>query len=106
MTDGSAYLAMACLGLASSGHWKDQRESNPLGGGAPEYPHNQARGRFVEVDGIVPPRPDPRFSRTPGSTKSGPPEFGAQTEEMLAHWSFSVNEIDELLRDNALGRRE
>lgn len=35
MTEGSAYLAMACFGLASSGHWTDQRESNPLDGGAP-----------------------------------------------------------------------
>ena len=35
MTEGSAYLAMACFGLASSGHWKDERESNPLDGGAP-----------------------------------------------------------------------
>ncbi|MEM7751325.1 MAG: CaiB/BaiF CoA-transferase family protein, partial [Pseudomonadota bacterium] len=35
MTEGSAYLAMACFGLASSGHWNDQRESNPLDGGAP-----------------------------------------------------------------------
>ena len=30
MTEGSAYLAMACFGLASSGHWKDERrEQSP-----------------------------------------------------------------------------
>jgi len=33
---------------------------------APLHPHNQARGTFVEVDGVVQPAPSPRFSRTPG----------------------------------------
>lgn len=191
MTEGSAYLAMACFGLASSGHWKDERESNPLDGGAPfwrcfetkdgkhvsigcveekfyelmldtlqidaatlppqlepegwpeiiaildakfkektrdewceimegtdicfapvlsfseapNHPHNKARESFVEVDGIVQPGPAPRFSRTPGRVKFGPPEFGAQTEETLARWGFADNEIEQLARDKAIGRR-
>ena len=192
MTEGSAYLAMACFGLASSGHWKDERESNPLDGGAPfwrcfetkdgkhislgsveakfyallletleidpaslppqlepagwpeiiavldarfkektrdewceimegtdicfapvlsfseapRHPHNKARGSFVEIDGIVQPGPAPRFSRTPGSVKFGPPEFGAQTEEALTRWGFADSEIDELARDKAIGRQQ
>ena len=192
MTEGSAYLAMACFGLASSGHWKDERESNPLDGGAPfwrcfetkdgkhisigcveekfydlmletldidpaslppqlepegwpeiiaildakfkektrddwceimegtdicfapvlsfseapNHPHNQARGSFVEVDGIVQPGPAPRFSRTPGSIKFGPPEFGAQTEETLARWGFEEQHIQELIETKAVGRRQ
>lgn len=192
MTEGSAYLAMACFGLASSGHWKDERESNPLDGGAPfwrcfetkdgkhvslgcveekfyellletlgidpaslppqlepegwpeiialldarfkektrdewceimegtdicfapvlsfgeapNHPHNRARGSFVEIEGIVQPGPAPRFSRTPGSVKFGPPEFGAQTEETLADWGFAESEIQQLARENAIGRRQ
>jgi alpha-methylacyl-CoA racemase len=31
---------------------------------APAHPHNQARGTFVEVDGVTQPAPAPRFSRT------------------------------------------
>ncbi|MBI4190011.1 MAG: CoA transferase [Betaproteobacteria bacterium] len=31
---------------------------------APKHPHLQARGTFVEVDGVVQPAPAPRFSRT------------------------------------------
>lgn len=192
MTEGSAYLAMACFGLASSGHWKDERESNPLDGGAPfwrcfetkdgkhvsigcveekfyhllletldidrtrlppqfepdgwpeiiavldakfkqktrdewceimegsdicfapvlsfseapKHPHNQARGSFIDIDGIVQPGPAPRFSRTPGSVKFGPPDFGAQTEETLARFGFTNDEIDELARDKAIGRQQ
>ena len=192
MTEGSAYLAMACFGLASSGHWKDERESNPLDGGAPfwrcfetkdgkhisigcveekfydlmlktlkidraslppqlepegwpeiiaildakfkektrdewceimegtdicfapvlsfseapDHPHNQARGSFVEVDGIMQPGPAPRFSRTPGSVKFGPPEFGAQTEETLARWGLEEQRIRELVEAKAVGRRQ
>ena len=73
---------------------------------APNHPHNQARGSFVDVDGIVQPGPAPRFSRTPGSVKFGPPEFGAQTEETLARWGLSEIEIDELAREKAIGRQQ
>jgi len=190
MTEGSAYLAMACFGLASSGHWTDERESNPLDGGAPfwrcyetrdgkhisigaveakfyaillemlgldssrmpdqldaagwpkiikifddkfkektrdewceimegtdicfapvlsfseapHHPHNEARGSFVEVDGIVQPGPAPRFSRTPSSVKGGPPDFGEQTELALAAWGFSEPEIENLKNEQAIGR--
>ena len=39
---------------------------------APHHPHNQARGTFVETDGILQPGPVPRFSGTP----SDPPTHG------------------------------
>lgn len=35
---------------------------------APHHPHMQARGAFVEVDGITQPAPAPRFSRTRAAT--------------------------------------
>ena len=191
MTEGSAYLALACFGLAAVGEWVDERESNHLDGGAPywrcyatkdgkhisigavepkfyalllktlgidpkslpdqfdksgwpviiqrfddlfkqktrdewcaimegtdicfapvlsfseasKHFHNQARGSFVEVDGIVQPGPAPRFSRTPSSVKFGPPAFGAHTEETLKAWGFSAGEIDTLAAEKAIGRK-
>ncbi|MDB5591229.1 CaiB/BaiF CoA-transferase family protein [Enterovirga sp.] len=190
MTEGSAYLALACFGLASVGHWSEQREDNFIDGGAPfwrcyetrdgkfvsvgaveakfydmlvdmlgldaaalpgqfdkqgwpalcdifaerfrqktraewceilegtdvcfapvlsfteaaSHPHNQARGSFVEVDGIVQPAPAPRFSRTPSSIKGPPPAFGAQTEAALAAWGFSADRIRSLTAARAIGR--
>jgi alpha-methylacyl-CoA racemase len=191
MTEGSAYLALACFGLAAVGEWVDERESNHLDGGAPywrcyatkdgkhisigavepkfyallletlgidpkslpdqfdksgwpvirqrfddlfkqktrdewcaimegtdicfapvlsfseasKHFHNQARGSFVEVDGIVQPGPAPRFSRTPSSVKFGPPAFGAHTEEALQAWGFSAGEIEALAAEKAIGRK-
>ena len=37
---------------------------------APNHPHLQARGSFVEVDGIRQPAPAPRFSRTPSAVQA------------------------------------
>jgi alpha-methylacyl-CoA racemase len=191
MTEGSAYLALGCFGLASAGHWSEERESNIIDGGAPfwrcyetrdgkfvsvgaieakfykvlvqklgldpaslpdqldreswpevrerfaqafrqktrdewckvmegteacfapvltfseaaEHPHNKARNSFVDVDGIMQPGPVPRFSRTPATIKSGPPEFGAQTEEALIAWGFSADAIAKLKAEGAIGRR-
>jgi len=34
---------------------------------APHHPHNQARGTFVTLQGVVQPAPAPRFSRTPSA---------------------------------------
>ncbi len=36
---------------------------------APQHPHNQARGAFIELEGVVQPAPAPRFSRTPSEAK-------------------------------------
>ena len=190
MTEGSAYLALACFGLAAVDYWSERREDNIIDGGAPfwrcyqtrdgkfislgaveakfyallldklgldpegmpeqmdrehwpalrerfaelfkqktrdewcaimegsdvcfapvlsfreahDHPHNQFRGSFVEVDGIVQPAPAPKFSRTPASVKSGPPEFGAQTEQALSAWGFSSDDIARLRTDKVIGR--
>ena len=39
---------------------------------APQHPHLQARGSFVEVDGVVQPAPALRFSHTPSATPTPP----------------------------------
>jgi alpha-methylacyl-CoA racemase len=72
---------------------------------AARHPHNRARGSFVEVDGMTQPAPAPRFSRTPSSVKSGPPAFGAQTEQALAAWGFAADEVAALRAAKAVGRQ-
>ncbi|HLF41143.1 MAG TPA: CoA transferase, partial [Acidimicrobiia bacterium] len=60
---------------------------------APEHPHNAARGTFVDVGGVVQPAPAPRFSRTPGAIAGPPVAPGSHTDEALADWGFSPEEI-------------
>jgi alpha-methylacyl-CoA racemase len=69
---------------------------------APEHPHNQHRGTFVEVAGIVQPGPAPRFSRTPGEVRSPPPHAGQHTDDVLADWGVSRDRIAELRSSGAI----
>jgi alpha-methylacyl-CoA racemase len=55
MTDGAAYLATMVRTLHGHGLWSDQRESNMLDGGAPNYRcYECADGRFVAVGALEP----------------------------------------------------
>ena len=63
---------------------------------APGHPHNAARGTFTEVAGVVQPAPAPRFSRTPGAVAGPPAAPGAHTDEVLADWGFSPDEVAKL----------
>jgi alpha-methylacyl-CoA racemase len=66
-------------------------------------PHLEARGTFVEVDGIVQPAPAPRFSRTPGVISSPPCGPGeAETREALSGWGIAETEISRLLEAGTL----
>jgi alpha-methylacyl-CoA racemase len=67
---------------------------------AAEHPHNQARGTFVTVAGVLQPAPAPRFSRTGSSVRSAPALPGAHTDEVLLAWGFTPAELTEL-RDGA-----
>lgn len=71
-------------------------------GEAPEHPHNQARGTFVEVAGVVQPGPAPRFSRTRPEIQGPPPIPGQHTAEVLGGWGFSPDEIDKLRETGAV----
>jgi len=64
---------------------------------APKHPHNQARGTFAEVDGVVQPAVAPRFSRTPGAVRSAAPQAGADGRAVLEEVGFTPQEIDGLL---------
>jgi alpha-methylacyl-CoA racemase len=69
---------------------------------APDHPHNQHRGTFVEVDGVRQPAPAPRFSRTRSSIPRPPPHPGQHTDEVLIDLAFSTEEIDDLRRMGAV----
>jgi len=69
---------------------------------AADHPHNQARGTFVEVDGIRQPAPAPRFSRTPAVVPRRPSEPGEDTCEALAGWGLSTGEIEALVECGAV----
>jgi alpha-methylacyl-CoA racemase len=69
---------------------------------APQHPHNQARGTFTEVKGVVQPAPAPRFSRTPGAIQRPPAHAGQHTDEALADWGFSAAELAALRGKNAI----
>jgi alpha-methylacyl-CoA racemase len=63
---------------------------------APEHPHNRARKTFIEVDGVLQPAPTPRFSRTAPQSPNPPPKPGQDTQEVLAEFGFSAEEIEAL----------
>lgn len=65
-------------------------------GEAPTHPHNVHRGTFVSVDGHVQPGPAPRFSRTRAEVARPPAAPGQHTDEALADWGFSGEDIGRL----------
>ena len=73
---------------------------------APAHPHNRARATFVEVDGVVQPAPAPRFSRTVPAIQCPPAHRGEHTDEALADWGFSAEEISVLRAQGAVAGGE
>jgi alpha-methylacyl-CoA racemase len=63
---------------------------------APAHAHIQDRGVFCEIDGVVQPGPAPRFSRTKPEVRSAPAVIGEHTDEILAEFGFSDEEIGQL----------
>ncbi len=54
---------------------------------AAQHPHMQARGTYLEVDGVVQPAPAPRFSRTQPDTPTPPqPADPASAAAALEAW--------------------
>jgi alpha-methylacyl-CoA racemase len=63
---------------------------------APSHPHNQARGTFIEVDGITQPAPAPRYSGTPTAP---PVPLSQDAERLKAIWEnlgYTPSEIAHL----------
>ncbi len=70
---------------------------------APQHPHNQARGTFVEAHGVVQPRPAPRFSRTDSTLGRPPAHAGQHTDDVLADLGYDADEIRALRESGAVG---
>ena len=69
---------------------------------APDHPHIKARETYVDFAGVVQPAPSPRFSRTEPALDRVPPHAGAQTDEVLADFGFSGDEIARLREGKAI----
>ncbi len=63
------------------------------------HPHLEARGTYVDRDGILQPAPAPRFSRTAATLTTGPSVPGGHTVEALTAWG--VGDVDELVESGA-----
>ena len=69
---------------------------------AMKHPQNVERGSFETVDGIPQPAPAPRFLRTPSAIQHAPAKAGQHTDEGLAAWGFSQDEIAKLRESSAV----
>jgi alpha-methylacyl-CoA racemase len=69
-------------------------------GEAPHHPHLEARGTYVERDGVTQPAPAPRFSRTPPRLRRPPAVAGEHAREALRDWG--IDDVADLARDGAL----
>ena len=63
---------------------------------AAAHPHIKARETVVEYEGVLQPAPSPRFSRTPGAIERRAAQPGQHTDEALADWGFSADELAKL----------
>jgi len=61
-----------------------------------DHPHNKARETVTVIDGVAQPNVAPRFFGTPSEIQGPPPEAGGNTDEVLAAWGFSADDIDGL----------
>ncbi|GAA6157033.1 CaiB/BaiF CoA transferase family protein [Pyruvatibacter sp. HU-CL02332] len=66
------------------------------------HPHNAARKTVVEIDGVAQPNVAPRFFGTPSEIQGPPPEAGGNTDEVLAAWGFSSDDIAGLKTKEAI----
>ena len=72
---------------------------------AMKHHHNVHRGSFIEIDNVRQPGPAPRFVRTPSTTPRGPAYAGEHTEDALAAWGLSGEEIAGLVAAGAVRQR-
>ena len=64
---------------------------------APEHPHNQARGTFIELGGVVQPGPVPRYTGTVTDPPRLPGREGEDGAMILAELGYDDGEIEGLL---------
>jgi alpha-methylacyl-CoA racemase len=69
---------------------------------AVDHPQIRARSTIVDDYGVEQPAAAPRFSRTPGAIQGPPPWPGQHTDEALADWGFTPDELDKLRQTGAI----
>jgi alpha-methylacyl-CoA racemase len=69
---------------------------------AREHPHAKARDSYVVIDGVVQPRPAPRFSRTDSGVQRPPEKGAASTDAVLADFGLSADRIAALRESGAV----
>jgi alpha-methylacyl-CoA racemase len=69
---------------------------------APQHPQSQARGTFVDLEGVVQPAPAPRYSRTEPVIQNPPPRPGEDTQRVLKEFGFSPQKIEGLKKAEAI----
>jgi alpha-methylacyl-CoA racemase len=69
---------------------------------ASQHPHNQHRGTFTEVAGVVQPAPAPRFEGTPSAIRRPPPNPGQHGDEALADWGIDSAEVAKMRSAGAI----
>lgn len=72
-------------------------------GEAPAHPHNQARGSFVTIDGVVQPGPVPKFARTAPAVPKAPAAPGADTAAVLAELGYDAAAVAALRDTGVIG---
>ncbi|MFI5306066.1 MAG: CaiB/BaiF CoA transferase family protein [Polyangiales bacterium] len=70
---------------------------------ARRHPHMEARGSFIELEGIVQPAPAPRFDRTRPEVRRPASAPGQDTDEGLLAWGVPEAEIAALRAAGAIG---
>ena len=68
------------------------------------HPHIVARQTIVDENGLSQPAPAPRFSRTPGEIQGPAAVAGAHTDETLADYGFTTEEIAALRESGAVAQ--
>ena len=66
-------------------------------GEAPVHPQNIARRTFIDLNGVYPPAPAPRYSRTTTDRPEPPRRDGQDGTAILAELGYNANEIGQIL---------
>ena len=61
-----------------------------------DHPQHQARGTYIEIDGVRQPAPGPRLGQARGTSPTPPPGIGAETDAILRAMGKSPDEIENL----------
>lgn len=62
-------------------------------GEAPDHPHNEARGTFVDLGGVIQPAPAPRLEKTPAAAPRPPRRDGEDGAAILSELSYDAEAI-------------